>query len=127
MEGVRILAEQIIYKENLIAELLFGLSVGAATVIGIVLLTVLFAARDSGDFAFVPFLWVSIFMGLFIASSFLAIKFYEDWQYKEINYIEKKAILEDTVQMNEFLNHYEILEQDGEIYIVREKWEDKSE
>lgn len=40
MEGVRILAEQIIYKENLIAELLFGLSVGAATVIGVVLLTV---------------------------------------------------------------------------------------
>lgn len=127
MEGVRILAEQIIYKENLIAELLFGLSVGAATVIGVVLLTVLFAALDSGDFAFVPFLWVSIFMGLFIASSFLAIKFYKDWQYKEIDYIEKKVILEDTVQMNEFLNHYEILEQDGEIYIVRKKWEDKSE
>ena len=120
MEGVRILAEQIIYKENLVAELLFGLSVGAATVIGIVLLTVLFATLESGDFAFVPFLWVSIFMGLFIASSFLAIKFYEDWQYKEIDYVEKKVILEDTVQMNEFLNHYEILDQDGEIYIVPE-------
>ena len=121
MEGVRILAEQIIYKENLIAELLFGLSVGAATVIGIVLLTVLFATLESGDFAFVPFLGVSIFIGLFIASSFLAIKFYEDWQYKEIDYVEKKVILEDTVQMNEFLNHYEILDQDGEIYIVRER------
>ena len=121
MEGVRILAEQIIYKENLIAELLFGLSVGAATVIGIVLLTVLFVALESGDFILIPFLGVSIFIGLFIASSFLAIKFYEDWQYKEIDYIEKKVILEDTVQMNEFLNHYEILDQDGEIYIVRER------
>lgn len=121
MEGVRILAEQIIYKENLIAELLFGLSVGAAAVIGIVLLTVLFAALDSGDFMFIPFLGVSIFIGLFIASSFLAIKFYEDSQYKEIDYIEKKVILEDTVQMNKFLNHYEILAQDGEIYIVRER------
>lgn len=121
MEGVRILAEQIIYKENLVAELLFGLSVGAATVIGIVLLTVLFATLESGDFAFVPFLGVSIFIGLFIASLFLAIKFYEDWQYKEIDYVEKKVILGDTVQMNEFLNHYEILDQDGEIYIVRER------
>ena len=121
MEGVRILAEQIIYKENLVAELLFVPSVGTATVIGIVLLKVLFATLESGDFTFVPFLGVSIFIGLFIASSFLAIKFYEDWQYKEIDYIEKKVILEDTVQMNEFLNHYEILDQDGEIYIVRER------
>lgn len=121
MEGVRILAEQIIYKENLVAELLFGLSVGAATVIGIVLLTVLFATLESGDFAFVPFLGVSIFIGLFIASSFLAIKFYEDWQYKEIDYVEKKVILEDTIQMSEFCNYYEILDQDGEIYIVRER------
>lgn len=119
MEGVRILAEQIIYKENLVAELLFGLSVGAATVTGIVLLTVLFAALESGDFTFIPFLGVSIFIGLFIASSFLAIKFYEDWQYKEIDYIEKKVILEDTVQMSDFLKHYEILDQDGEIFIVK--------
>lgn len=119
MEGVRILAEQIVYKENLVAELLFGLSVGAATVTGIVLLTVLFAALESGDFTFIPFLGVFIFIGLFIASSFLAIKFYEDWQYKEIDYIEKKVILEDTVQMSDFLKHYEILNQDGEIFIVK--------
>lgn len=121
MEGVRILAEQIIYKENLIAELLLGLSVGAAIVIGIVLLTVLFVALESGDFTLIPFLGVSIFIGLFIASSFLAIKFYEDLQYKEIDYVEKKVILEDTIQMSEFYNYYEILGQDGEIYIVRER------
>ena len=120
MEGVRILAEQIIYKENLIAELLFGLSVGAAVIIGIVILTFFFTAIDYGDF--IPSLAIFIFfIGLFIASSFLAIKFYEDWQYKEIDYIEKKVILEDTVQMNEFFNHYEILDQDGEIYIVKER------
>ena len=121
MEGVRILAEQIIYKENLIAELLFGLSVSAALVIGIVILTSFFTAIECNDFTFIPSLIIFVFIGLFIASSFLAIKFYEDWQHKEIDYIEKKVILEDTVQMNEFLNHYEILEQDGEIYIVRER------
>ena len=121
MEGVRILAEQIIYKENLVAELLFGLSVGAPLVIGIVILTSFFTAIECNDFTFIPSLIIFIFIGLFIASSFLAIKFYEDWQYKEIDYVEKKVILEDTVQMNEFLNHYEILDQDGEIYIVRER------
>lgn len=127
MEGVRILAEQIIYKENLIAELIFGLNAGAAFVIGIIILAFFFTAIESCDFTFIPFLMVFVFIGLFVVSSFLAIKSYKDLQHKEINYIEKKVILEDTVQMNEFLNHYEILEQDGEIYIVREKWEDKSE
>lgn len=121
MEGVRILAEQIIYKENLVAELLFVLSVCAPLVIGIVILTYVFTAIECNDFTFIPSLIIFIFIGLFIASSFLAIKFYEDWQYKEIDYVEKKVILEDTVQMNEFLNHYEILDQDGEIYIVRER------
>ena len=121
MEGVRILAEQIIYKEDLIAELLFGLSVGAALVIGIVILTFFFTAIECNDFTFIPSLIIFVFIGLFIASSFLAIKFYEDWQYKEIDYIEKKVILEDTIQMNEFCNYYEILGQDGEIYIVRER------
>ena len=121
MEGVRILAEQIIYKENLIAELFFGLSVGVAFVIGIVILTFFFIIIECNDFTFIPSLIIFVFIGLFIASSFLAIKFYKDWQYKEIDYIEKKVILEDTVQMNEFFNYYEILGQDGEIYIVRER------
>ena len=121
MEGVRILAEQIIYKENLIAETVFGLSTGAALVIGAVILTFFFTAIESGDFTFVPSLVIFIFIGLFVASSFLVIKSYEDLQHKEIDYTEKKVILEDTVQMNEFLNYYEILNQDGAIYIVRER------
>ena len=121
MEGVRILAEQIIYKENLIAELFFGLSVGVALVIGIVILTFFFITIECNDFTFVSSLIIFVFIGLFVTSSFLAIKFYEDWQHKEIDYVEKKVILEDTIQMNEFCNYYEILGQDGEIYIVRER------
>lgn len=127
MEGVRILAEQIIYKENFVAELVFGLNTGAALVIGAIILAFFFTAIEYGDFTFISSLIIFVFIGLFIVSSFLAIKSYKDLQHKEIDYIEKKVILEDTVQTNEFLNHYEILEQDGEIYIVREKWEDKSE
>ena len=61
MEGVRILAEQIIYKENLVAELLFGLSVGAAVVIGAVILAFFFTAISYGDFTFSPPLAIFIF------------------------------------------------------------------
>lgn len=121
MEGIRILAEQIIYKENLIAEIAFGINTGAALVMGIVILTFFFTAIECNDFTFVPSLIIFVFIGLFVTSSFLAIKSYEDLQHKEIDYIEKKVILEDTIQMNEFCNYYEILGQDGEIYIVRER------
>lgn len=42
------------------------------------------------------------------------------------DYTEYKVIVDDTVYMNEFLGKYEILDQDGKIYIVRERTEDDS-
>ena len=36
------------------------------------------------------------------------------------DYTEYKVIVDDTVNMNEFMEKYEILDRDGEIYIVRE-------
>ena len=36
------------------------------------------------------------------------------------DYTEYKVIIDDTVNMNEFMGKYEILDQDGKIYIVRE-------
>lgn len=39
------------------------------------------------------------------------------------DYTEYKVIVDDTVNMNEFMKKYEILDQDGEIYIVRERIE----
>lgn len=38
-----------------------------------------------------------------------------------IDYIEYKVTIEDSVSMNEFLDKYEILETEGKIYIVKEK------
>lgn len=32
-----------------------------------------------------------------------------------------KVVIDDSVSMNEFLDHYEIVDQDGKIYIVKEK------
>lgn len=42
-----------------------------------------------------------------------------------INYIEYKVTIDDSVSMNEFLDKYEILDQEGKIYTVKEKNTDK--
>jgi hypothetical protein len=38
-----------------------------------------------------------------------------------INHIEYKVTIDDSVSMNEFLDKYEILDQEGKIYTVRER------
>ena len=38
-----------------------------------------------------------------------------------IDYIEYKVTIDDSVSMNEFLNKYEILDREGKIYIVKER------
>lgn len=39
----------------------------------------------------------------------------------DIDYIEHKVTISDEVSMNEFYEKYEILDQEGKIYTVREK------
>lgn len=36
------------------------------------------------------------------------------------DYIKYEVILDDSVSMNEFMNTYEVLEQRGQIYVVKE-------
>ena len=38
-----------------------------------------------------------------------------------IHHMEHKVIINDSVKMNDFLEHYEILDQEGKIYTVRER------
>lgn len=38
-----------------------------------------------------------------------------------INHIEYKVTIDDSVSMNEFLDKYEILDQEGKIYTVKER------
>ena len=38
-----------------------------------------------------------------------------------VDYIEYKVTIDDSVSMNEFLDKYEILDQEGKIYTVKEK------
>jgi hypothetical protein len=39
----------------------------------------------------------------------------------DVNYIEYKVTIDDSVSMNEFLDKYEILDQEGKIYTVKER------
>lgn len=41
-----------------------------------------------------------------------------------VDYIEYKVTIEDSVSMNEFLGKYEIINQEGKIYTVKEKTND---
>lgn len=39
----------------------------------------------------------------------------------DISYIEYKVTIDDSVSMNKFLDKYEIIDQEGKIYTVKEK------
>ena len=39
----------------------------------------------------------------------------------DINHVEYKVTIDDSVSMNEFLDKYEILDQEGKIYTVKER------
>ena len=41
--------------------------------------------------------------------------------HNSINHIEHKVTIDDFVSMNEFLDKYEILDQEGKIYTVKER------
>lgn len=38
----------------------------------------------------------------------------------EVSHIEHKVAIDDTVNFNEFIEHYEILHQDGKLFTVKE-------
>ena len=54
---------------------------------------------------------------------FTAISCIED--KNSIDHFEYKVTIDDSVLMNEFLDKYEILDQEGKIYTVKEKNTDK--
>lgn len=39
----------------------------------------------------------------------------------DVNYIEYKVTIDDSVSMNEFLDKYEFFDQEGKIYTVKER------
>lgn len=113
MTGVEILAENIItstqynFVWNGFTIFCYILSVYC------IFLTIIFAIGDDKTaFASVALAIILIVGGTGIAN-YVGMEVVYD-------YTEYKVIIDDTVNMNEFMEKYEILDRDGKIYIVRE-------
>lgn len=113
MEGVRILAETAVYTYSTQWEIAGALCIW----IGLALMCAFaidWMISGGGWHAY------AILVGIII----LAIGLTCNQKYtksKAFSHMKYKVIVEDGVGFNEFLTHYEILDQEGEIYTVKEK------
>ena len=110
MTGVEILSEKVIYNTILpgwcgpIALAVFAISLVGASVfvsyrkIGLVIASCVLIVA-------------SVVVGILTLSS----------NRNNIRHIEYKVTIDDSVSMNEFMDKYEILDQEGKIYTVKER------
>jgi hypothetical protein len=110
MNGVEILSSEIIYN---------GILPGWAGCLGFMLIIagVIVAAfgGSENDLTFVSVGVIGVVIGLILFVLALSSS------TTDINYIEYKVTIDDSVSMNEFLDKYEILDQEGKIYTVKER------
>ena len=111
MEGVRILAFEAIYSYNNIYMSLgiICLIFGALAFVGIL------SELGIGTWTeIIVFFFLTVVL---ISASFKFFSVYQDSETYE--YTKYKVVFEQNVSMEDFLNTYEILDQDGEILIVK--------
>jgi hypothetical protein len=113
MNGVEILNEYTVYTTQTWVTIVGVL----AFIGGIVSLVTL--AYNKGDFA----VWINIIsMSICFVTLFTLVAIDGNTNYlKDYSHIEYKVTIDDSVSMNEFLDKYEILDQEGKIYTVKEK------
>lgn len=110
MTGVEILSSETIYN-SILPE--WCIAIGFILLIGLVIpLSVCLANGKT--------VWAIICIILMIGS-FLATILSDVENKHSINHIEYKVTIDDSVSMNEFLDKYEILDQEGKIYTVKER------
>lgn len=119
MNGVEILNQSNVYVEEGIAWI-FWLCLGIGFFAGLI-----FAIHECCTFGFdsdcicfvVGFTAIGLLIGLFI---FICTIHETD----EVDYVEYKVAISDDVLAKDFLDKYEILDQEGKIYTVKEKAND---
>lgn len=110
MNGVEILSSETIYN-TILPE--WCIAIGF-------LLMVVFTALMAWNVASERPGWMLVCLVLLVGSFFLMI--FSDTDNKhDISHIEYKVTIDDSVSMNDFLDKYEILDQEGKIYTVRER------
>lgn len=118
MEGVRILAsEEVAVAWETWNWEAFWIAVGIFFVIGLIS-GIIFGLQEDDFIAGLIMFLVMFFAGSIIFGLFIGFGFKGEPTAYEIQY---KVIIEDTVSMNEFYEHYEVIDQEGEIFTVRER------
>lgn len=113
MTGVEILNTTIHYKEALPTWAIITI----VTIIVIPVIIAIIGMIQSDDFLAI----LGLILFLVGAVSAILIGVTAEKPTDEIDYIEYEMLIEDTVSFAEFNEKYEIINQKGKIYVVREK------
>ena len=116
MNGVEILSSETIYQTEvywwlLIVIPIIGLLVGLT-------LSIVTWVKDGFDDQLIS-LTIALTIGCFALGFALTVA--TEHETDTIDHIEYKVTIDDSVSMNELLDKYEILDQEGKIYTVKER------
>ena len=116
MNGVEILSQTNIYETEAYGWLPIVFA-GIALLIGLIISIV-----EWVEYGF-DANYILVIFGLLSVGFFVGVLGYVMTEHKTdtINHIEYKVTIDDSVSMNEFLDKYEILDQEGKIYTVKER------
>ena len=110
MNGVEILSSETIYN-TILPEYWLGIGLGCAIVF--VFATALCFANER---IILGFICIALALGSVIVGVLGG-----TYSKTDISHIEYKVTINDSVSMNKFLYKYEILDQEGKIYTVKER------
>ena len=110
MNGVEILSSETIYNP-ILPEYWLGIGLGCA-----LLLIVAMGFCFANEHIILGFICMAIAVGFVIIGGLGG-----NLSTTDISHIEYKVTIDDSVSMNEFLDKYEILDQEGKIYTVKER------
>jgi hypothetical protein len=110
MNGVEILSSETIYN-TILPEYWLGIGLGCTVVFVLAM-----AACFANDRIIVGLICIVLALGSGVVGSLGG-----TLSKTNINHIEYKVTIDDSVSMNEFLDKYEIIDQEGKIYTVKER------
>lgn len=120
MEGVTVLFEEFVYKFNDVYMILSDLSLFTSFIAfcGVIAFMILLDIFSSGTrfYGIAGMVLCGLLSIALILTSILMNKKYEE--SKEFLYCKQKVLVEEQVNLVEFSRHYEILSQEGKIYVV---------
>ena len=110
MTGVEILSSETIYN-TILPEYCIGIGLGFS-----IIFIVAMAACFANERIILGLICVALAFGSVIVGGLGG-----TLSKTNINHIEYKVTIDDSVSMNEFRDKYEILDQEGKIYTVKER------